>query len=253
MKADNYIIPMSMVEAIDLVKLGGKVLGGGAFSVMSKAKVDTIVDISNLNLSYINEVEDGVEIGSMTTLRDIQLSSILNDRYDGVFNKCISEILGIQLRNIATIGGSICGKYGFSDIITVLLPLNPVLKFYNYGEISLNDYLDKSVKGDILEKIILTGKCRSSFKSIKKAKGDFAILNCSIGRKDNTLNIAIGARPGVSKMFSINIDGINNEDIINNCIRESYIIELGTNREATKEYRECLRKVLINRCVVEVL
>ena len=38
--------------------------------------------------------------------------------------KSLRHIVGVQFRNCATIGGSIWGRYGFSDVLTMFLAMD---------------------------------------------------------------------------------------------------------------------------------
>ncbi|MEG2338137.1 MAG: FAD binding domain-containing protein [Clostridium sp.] len=252
MNFKNYLIPSSLEMAHEGLINGGKIIAGGAFSHTSKANVDLLVDISKLNLKYINEGDDFIEIGAMTTLSEIQENKLLNSRFNNIFEKCFSKILGIQIRNVATIGGSICGRYGFSDVITTLLPLNPILKFYNYGEITLNEYLSLNIREDILEKIIIKGSGKAAFSCIRNSQGSFSTLNCSIAIINNKVNIAVGSRPQVAKMVSVDYRD-NIKEVQESILRSIREIELSSNKTATKAYRERVVNALVERCLKEVI
>ncbi|TCO74622.1 FAD binding domain-containing protein [Marinisporobacter balticus] len=64
-------------------------------------------------------------------------------------------IIGVQLRNLVTVGGTVYARYGFLDFITALLALNVSVELYKEGRMSLEEFLQKSVQNDILVKIIL--------------------------------------------------------------------------------------------------
>ena len=70
----------------------------------------------------------------MTTLRDLEVNPILNKYFDGVLPKSVRDIIGIQFRNVVTVGGSVFSRYGFSDLIVGLLALETEVELYNGGE-----------------------------------------------------------------------------------------------------------------------
>ena len=49
----------------------------------------------------------------MTTLRDLEVSPILNKYFNGVIGNCVKDIIGVQFRNVVTVGASVFSKYGF--------------------------------------------------------------------------------------------------------------------------------------------
>ena len=49
--------------------------------------------------------------------------------HDAVKN-AVKDIVGVQFRNMATIGGSIWGRFGFSDVLTVFLAMDSYVELY---------------------------------------------------------------------------------------------------------------------------
>lgn len=67
----------------------------------------TIVDLSGLGLDAIEEKEGEFSIGCMCSLRQLETHEGLNRYFDGIFRECTRNIVGVQMRNCATVGGSI--------------------------------------------------------------------------------------------------------------------------------------------------
>lgn len=42
----------------------------------------------------------------------------------GAVRESLRHIVGVQFRNLATVGGSIFGRFGFSDVLTMFLALD---------------------------------------------------------------------------------------------------------------------------------
>ncbi|MFR7832909.1 MAG: FAD binding domain-containing protein [Blautia wexlerae] len=61
----------------------------------------------------------------------------------------------MQFRNCATVGGSICGRYGFSDVLTMFLGMDTWVELHNAGKISLTEFVDRKKDNDILVNIIV--------------------------------------------------------------------------------------------------
>ena len=116
----RLVQPETIEEAYKILteKKLNTVLGGTCFLRMGSKRIGTAIDLSKLNLDYIKEDEEYIEIGAMATFRDIETSSVLNENFNGVLPKSVESIIGVQFRNIVTVGASIFSKYGFSDLIT---------------------------------------------------------------------------------------------------------------------------------------
>lgn len=257
---NNYAVPQTLEEAFKLVQAGGKVISGGAFLCMNNSKVDTIVDLQRLGLDFVNEYDDRIEIGPTVTLRDFETNEILNRNFDGYFEKSIGRILGIQLRNLATVGGSICGRYGFSDVICSLIALDTTLVFHNFGEITLDKFMSRSsIKRDILTKIIIKKNgVKASYEGLRNSNGDFPMISCSVSKLDGKYKVAVGCRPYPAILAEDCMEILNNQkNLTDNVIDEAMLaldnLTYGKNIAASGEYRQMVAKVIVKRCLKEVI
>ena len=69
--------------------------------------------------------------------------------------KALSPIVGVQFRNQATVGGSIFGRYGFSDVLTVLLAMDTFVELYNGGTVRLSEFVNRKMDKDLLISVIV--------------------------------------------------------------------------------------------------
>ena len=122
----DLIQPSTPEEAYNILvsKRKNSLLGGGAFLRLGSKKIPTALDLSRLNLNYVIEQDDYIEIGAMTTLRELEVNPLLVDNFNSVLSKAVSNIIGVQFRNIVTVGASVFARYGFSDLIPALLVLD---------------------------------------------------------------------------------------------------------------------------------
>ncbi|MBQ9014374.1 MAG: FAD binding domain-containing protein, partial [Bacilli bacterium] len=164
----ELVQPRTLEDAYEILikRKNNTVIGGSAFLKMGKKRIGTGIDLSNLNLNLIEESSDYIEIGARTTLRDLEVSPILNKYFNGVVSKSVKDIIGVQFRNVATAGASVFSKYGFSDLIVALLALDTELEMYKGGKVKLEEFLNKKYEKDILVKL-----------NIKKNKSN-AIYKC---------------------------------------------------------------------------
>ena len=124
----------SLEEAWELnQKKANRVIGGMIWLKMSRGNVGTAIDISGLGLDQIEETEDAFEIGAMVTLRQLEEHPGLAAYTDGAMRESVRHIVGVQLRNLATVGGSIYGRFGFSDVLTMFLAMDTEVELYKAG------------------------------------------------------------------------------------------------------------------------
>ena len=130
----NYERPQTLEEAYQLrQKKGSAVLGGTGWLRLGEHTLRTAIDLSALGLRYIREEGEAFSIGAYTTLRDLETDERLNAAFDGAFREAVQAIVGVQFRNCATLGGSVYGRFGFSDILTLLLSLRCEVHLYREG------------------------------------------------------------------------------------------------------------------------
>ena len=107
----------SIEEAYELnQKKTNRIIGGMLWLKMQTGNVNIAIDLSGLNLDTIKETDTEFKIGAMTTLRDLELHAGLNQYTNNSMKEAMRHIVGVQFRNLATVGGSIYGRYGFSDV-----------------------------------------------------------------------------------------------------------------------------------------
>jgi len=262
LRIKNYVRPHTLEEAYRIISENERavVLGGGSFLRLSFKEIDTVVDLQNVGLDFIEEKEDAVDIGSMVTLGELERNDVLKKLYRGYIPRFVGIIWSVQLRNIATVGGTIFPKWGFSDFITGLLALNVDVHLYKSGKMKLEDFLKTKIGKDILVKVSIKKERReTSFQFLRNSLYDFSLLNLSLScKKGKDFKLAVGARPGVAKPAKKTVEFLNSVDEpFKHLKRATGIllseIEFGDDFRASGEYRKHLAGVLFKRALEEVL
>ena len=105
-------------------KKSNRVIGGMIWLKMETLNVGTAIDLSGLGLDTIEETETEFRIGAMASLRALELHEGLAAYTNGAMRESVRHIVGVQLRNLATVGGSLYSRFGFSDVLTMFLVLD---------------------------------------------------------------------------------------------------------------------------------
>lgn len=181
-------------------KKGNRVLGGMLWTRLEGPSIGTAIDLSGLSLEGIEEREDGFVIGAMTTLRELETSASLNQWTSGAVRECLRHIVGVQLRNMATLGGSLFSRFGFSDVTTLFLALDASVELYHGGVMKLADFDQTRRDRDILTKVFVPKKkgLRVVYQSVRRQATDFPILAMAGVRDGDAFRFAVGARPGIA-------------------------------------------------------
>ncbi|MDU5081143.1 FAD binding domain-containing protein [uncultured Tissierella sp.] len=253
----EYVAPASLEEAYKILMSGktNLILGGFGFIKMGSRAVNKAIDLCNLSLDYITETTDEILIGAETSLRTLEINEIIRNYCGGAISEGVSNIVGVQFRNMAKVGASVFSRYGFSDLLPSLLVLDAKVRLYKGGIMDLEEFLEKDFERDILVEVILPKKKGMAvYDCIRKSTGDFPIINGAIFRgEDGQYKIAIGSRPQRAKLAvkaaKALEDGENIETVVDIIPEE---LHFGTNVRGSKEYREDMSKALVSRMYCKV-
>jgi putative selenate reductase FAD-binding subunit len=194
----EYNVARSLDQADELLHRdkGNVILGGLLWMRLGRKNYHTGIDLSRLGLNQILETEDGVDIGCMSTLRQIEASRTLADCFGKILTDAVSHIVGVQFRNSATIGGSVFSRFSFSDILTALLALETHVHLYRGGTLPLETFLERPPERDILIKLSIKKKAwKTAYQSHRMTATDFPVLAAGISLCEGRWKICLGSRP----------------------------------------------------------
>ena len=262
LKIKNYVKAESLEQAYELnQKRTACVLGGMVWLKMGNRIVTTAIDLSGLGLDGIQETDEEFVIGCMTTLRELEIDKRLNEYMQGAMKESVRHIVGVQFRNCATVGGSIWGRYGFSDVLTMFLGMDTWVELYNAGKIPLTEFVNRKKDNDILVNIIVRKQpLRVCYMSQRNTKTDFPVLTCSvvtgIYRGQESWFFSVGARPMkaalLEKQWEIPKDATD-EQLTEYAKRVAAEFTYGSNMRGSAEYRQHLAEVLLRREMRSIL
>lgn len=291
-RAREYVKVKSLEEAYQLnQKKSTLVVGGMMWVKMAKFQKMTVVDLSGLGLDGIEETDEEFRIGCMCTLRDLELHPGLKAAFgmpgsgESLMKACTRHIVGVQFRNCATVGGSIFGRFGFSDVMTAMMALDTYVELYQGGIVPLAEFVDRPRDNDILVRVIIKkDDRRAAYVSQRLSKTDFPQIAVAVSKAGDTWNVAIGARPARARLVQVTADGCDaaekmetgvnaasgakaeNTETDGNtasgagavspyaALAESAVskFSFGSNLRGSGEYREALAKVYVRRLMEQI-
>ena len=245
----EYVRPASLEEAWTLnQKRTSRVIGGMLWLKMQNAAVGTAIDLSDLGLDKFEETPEGFAVGAMVSLRALETHAGLNEYTNGAMREALRHTVGVQFRNTATLGGSVYGRFGFSDVLTVLLALNASVELYKGGIVPLAQFAEMPFDRDILVRVYIPKENAAFFyQSVRPTKTDFPALTCAAARlADGTYRFAVGARPGRAVVLTPQCALGELPEIV------SAQVTTGSNLRGSAAYRKHLIRVLVRRAVDEL-
>ncbi len=247
----------SLEEAYELnQKKTTTILGGGMWLRLGNRQIQAAVDLSGLGLDTIEETDDAFVIGCMTPLRDMEVHPGLNRYFQDMIRDCLKDIVGVQFRNTATIGGSLYGRFGFSDPLTALLVLDTTVEMYKGGMIPLEDFVDMPYDRDILVRVhIRKDGRRCAYQSFRNTRTDFPVLTAAVSSKDGIWRAAVGARPKKAALIAgaAKLPERPEKKDVGALAKEARdTLKYEDNMRASADYRKILTGVLLERAVEAV-
>ena len=234
----------SLEEAWQLnQKRSNRVLGGMIWLKMENINVGTAIDLSGLGLDTIEETDEGFSIGAMATLRQLETHAGLEAYTQGAVRESVRHIVGVQLRNLATVGGSIYSRFGFSDVLTQFLVMNTTVELYKGGMVSLAEYAARPYDRDILVRVHVPKEAaRFCYQSVRNSQTDLPVLTCAAARTAEGYRFAVGARPGKAVLYELAADA---PAALAETVQGQ--IKTESNLRGSAEYRRHLAGVLVRR------
>ena len=249
---DRYLRAGTLQEAYEAAqKKNSVILGGGLWLRLGRRRIGTLIDLSDLGLCGVEDAGDCYRIGAYTTLRELEINEPLSRAYGNVLRDALHAIVGVQFRNLATIGGSVFGRFGFSDVITVLLALDASVVLYRAGEIPLSEFCTMGRVNDILTHVVIPKRaCAVSYQAHRNSATDFPILNVCAVRHGEELVVSVGARPGRACARHYRAGDLPAEKI---AAQLAETLTFDSNTRASAQYRRHLCNVLVRRAIEDVM
>lgn len=272
---NQYVRAQSLDEAYELYqKKPNFVLGGMLWLKMKNKTLGTAIDLCDLGLDQIDGDENEFRIGAYATLRQIETHEALNAYTHGAIAESVRHIVGVQFRNVATVGGSIWGRFGFSDVMTIFRALGAKVQLHKAGIMDLDEFaaLPRTTR-DVLVSVIVPKNAKGVvYLSQRNQSTDFPVLTCAVANRSGRYVAVIGASPYMAEPVWDEdgiLDGIadaktdSNAALTDNSENNAKIdkfaeyvaehIRFGSNIRAGAEYREIICRVLTRRAVTQSL
>lgn len=257
MTIQNYVRAQSLQQAYDLCQnRRNRIVAGMLWLRQTGGSVNTAVDLCDLGLDTIEETADAFVIGAMTPLRKLELHPGFAAYTGGAAARALGDIVGVQFRNLATVGGSVYGRFGFSDVLTLLLALDAEVELYGAGRMPLAQFAElPQTTRDLLVRIYIKKTPGAvAYRAVRIARTDFPVLTCAASRLGGRVRLCVGARPGKAMVLDLtDAAGDLTPDTVKQLAEQAEKqIPTGSNSRGSAAYRSHLVRVLAERTLSQV-
>ena len=248
----KYVRAQSLEEAWQLNQSKrNRIVGGMLWLRLGRGSIGTAIDLCDLGLNTIEETEDAFSIGAMTTLRQLEQHEGLNAYCDNAIKNALKDIVGVQFRNMATIGGSIWGRFGFSDVLTVFLAMDSYVELYKGGIVPLEQFASMKKDNDILVRLIVKKTPGEVvYTAMRNQRTDFPVITCALSNIGGEYRAVIGARPAKAMVIRDELGLMPDGKAFAAYAAENAPVD--GNIRGSAAYRTHLIRVLVERAATEL-
>lgn len=236
--------------------------GTGIYEIAHRGllqELEALIDISLLDLSYVKKTSDSIKIGARTTMSTLASSSEIKD---SAISDALVAIQPLQVKNVATIAGSICTALPFFDLPVALASLNASVVLGPSGRKKLvSDFIKGYFEidlapGEFVREIeIPIQKGESAFQKFALTHDDWAIVNCGAFVSKGETRIffgGVGEKAVRAKNVEKAIQGLDEASLKHAFESEiSKDLTPSSDIRASSEYRLHISKVIGRRTMLE--
>ena len=252
---NQYVRAESLDEAYTLYqKKNNFILAGMLWQKMRNRTMGTAIDLCALGLDQVDETETEFRIGAYVSLRELETHERLNVYTEGAFRESVRHIVGVQFRNVATVGGSLWGRFGFSDVMTIFRALGAKVELHHAGIMDLDEFVRLPRKTrDILVAVIVPKTVEKVvYLSQRTQSTDFPVLTCAVAKRADGYAAVVGATPHLAEVV-LDRQGVltelTDESISKFAEQVSEEIRFGSNVRSGAAYRKVICRVLVKRAL----
>jgi len=241
----DYYRPETLPEALELIKYPDTLpLGGGTLLSTLKSATVKVVDLQSLKLDTIQKKGNTLEIGSTVTLQHLLESEHAPD----ALRAALKLEAPLNIRNMATVAGTLVAADGRSTFASVLLALDAKLSVQpDEEEIDIGNFLplrSENLSGKLITAITIPLNASLAFDLVARTPADKPIVCAALASwPSGRTRLALG---GYSKAPLLAMDGTEAgglEEAARNAFHEA------TDEWASAEYRMDVAATLARRCI----
>lgn len=183
----EYHRPDSLQEALELLQRAVP-LGGGTVLTANRRAVEGVIDLARLGLDRIEADGQQIVIGAAARLQALVEAELPEQ----LVRTCRMEA-GWNLRNRATIAGTIVSAGGRSPLLTTMLAIGAELTLEPGAEsIDLEIYLDDRPAGRLITSLRMSRPTRLAYDQVARSPADRPQVCLAAAANGDALRVALG-------------------------------------------------------------
>lgn len=245
----EYYRPQKLEEALLLIAQPDTLpLGGGTLLSKPESAPVKVVDLQALGLDFIQKKGNNLEIGATVTLQTLLESEYIHE----ALKSTLKLEAPLNLRNAATVAGTLVAADGRSPFATALLAADARLTLVNSKSeiVSLGDFLPLrpgNLHGKLITKIEIPLNIKLSFGTVARTPADKPIVCAALAQwPSGRTRLALG---GYGKSPLMGMDGTEADGF---AVAARNAFHEANDEWASAEYRMDVAATLANRCAEQL-
>lgn len=245
----NYYRPTALEEALTYLKRPDTLpLGGGTLLSKPENAPVSVVDLQSLGLDHIHKAGNTLEIGATVTLQQL-----LEQPDSPIALKTALKLEApLNIRNVATLAGTLVAADGRSPVATLLMALDAKLTHATLLQsnvetqtTNIGDFLPLRPPG-LITKIEMPLNCKLAFESVARTPADKPIVSAALAVwPSGRMRLALGGH-GASPLLAM--DGLQAEGVEGAQAAARNAYQEAQDAYASAEYRRDVAATLARRC-----
>jgi len=193
MTPPDYVRPTTISEALAALR-GGTALGGGTAVARRARDLARLVDLQSLGIDRLQVEGDHVRLGAM-----LRLEQLVEAKLPAALLEACRREAGLNLRNMASLGGTLLTCSGRSPLATALLGLHAQVRMEpGPQQWSLDELLSRRKSlpdGMLITNVVFQVPVRMAQSSVARSPADRPILSAVAARlagRAPSFGVAIG-------------------------------------------------------------
>jgi CO/xanthine dehydrogenase FAD-binding subunit len=246
-----YHRPKTLDEALELLRQSGltaRPLGGGTALSRGGPEPIEVIDLQDLGLDSIHASGQDLVVGAAATLQKLAE----HPECPAWLSPAVRLEAPLNIRNSATIAGTLVSSDGRSSLAAVLLAVDARLSLAGgqNDSLRLGDFLPlgrQSLQSALITSVTLPLHVKVAFQHIARAATDKPLVGVAIARWPSDRTRAVVCGFGGQPVLAMDGEGHGGAvAAISNALQDS------GDAWATATYRSEMGRILVERCLTEI-
>lgn len=254
----EYHRPKTAAEALELLDRGIP-LAGGTELTPRRDEIPAVIDLQELGLDYLESQDDIIVLGATVKLQAMVENEEL---LPSALKKACRSEASLNLRNMATLAGTVMSADGRSPVAAVLLAMDAkAILEPGRKAVSLEELLDQRDRGDfhgLITEIRLRLPEILRYEQVSRAPADRPLICVAVARLPSdgaekgyrVVLGGVGSSPIRVKEAEISLSESEDIDTVADAARRTYAS--ADDEWASGEYRAHTAGVLVRRLAMEI-